>query len=282
MQIEQLRVSLTAQPVTAESLPPDITRDWLLPDGRARLQVVPKPATRHSAVLRRFVDEVNAVAPDAGGAAVIFEATSETIIHAFRSAALTALVAIAQSSCSALRRIVDAALVVAPLLLSALITVVVMVLRRSTLNYANIIALPVLHGVGVSFNVYFVMNWRMRPHLGARLSHGPGDPLLGAHHRHRLRRIGAVAPSRHRQHGAIAADQPQLHPHRQPCVHSGAAGLGAGTGCCRTLGRDAGAAGIITAPRSASGRSQRVANDQPRAEREELRPCSGRIPKRAM
>ncbi len=41
----QLRVALTAQPVTAESLPPEITRDWLLPDGRARPQVVPKPAT---------------------------------------------------------------------------------------------------------------------------------------------------------------------------------------------------------------------------------------------
>ncbi len=162
MQIEQLRVSLTAQPVTAGSLPPDITRDWLLPDGRARLQVVPKPATRDSAALRRFVDQVKAVAPDAGGAAVIFEATGETIVHAFRTAALTAVAAIALILLIALRRIVDAALVVAPLLLSALATVVVIVVLRSTLNYANIIALPVLQGVGVSFNVYFIMNWRMR------------------------------------------------------------------------------------------------------------------------
>ena len=29
-----------------------------------------------------------------------------------------------------------------------------------SLNYANIIALPLLLGVGVSFNIYFVMNWR--------------------------------------------------------------------------------------------------------------------------
>jgi predicted RND superfamily exporter protein len=28
------------------------------------------------------------------------------------------------------------------------------------LNFANIIALPLLLGVGVSFNIYFVMNWR--------------------------------------------------------------------------------------------------------------------------
>jgi len=48
----------------------------------------------------------------------------------------------------------------APLLLSSLMTVVVIVLLPLLLNYANIIALPLLLGVGVSFNIYFVMNWR--------------------------------------------------------------------------------------------------------------------------
>ena len=59
-----------------------------------------------------------------------------------------------------LRRVLDAALVMAPLLLSALMTVVVAVLLPLPLNFANIIALPLLLGVGVSFNIYFVMNWR--------------------------------------------------------------------------------------------------------------------------
>jgi uncharacterized protein len=59
-----------------------------------------------------------------------------------------------------LRRVLDAALVLAPLLLSALLTVLAMVALSLPLNYANIIALPLLLGVGVSFNIYFVMNWR--------------------------------------------------------------------------------------------------------------------------
>ena len=70
------------------------------------------------------------------------------------------LVAIAVILALTLRRVVDVALVMAPLLLSALLTVVVAVLLGLSLNFANIIALPVLLGVGVSFNVYFVMNWR--------------------------------------------------------------------------------------------------------------------------
>ncbi len=160
MLLEQLRTALTAQPVSVEALPAELSRDWLLPDGRARIQVVPTPATQDSDVLRRFVDQVVAVAPNAGGAAIAFEATGGTIVDAFRTAALTAIAAIALILLISLRRILDSALVLAPLLLSSLITVVVVVATGSSLNYANIIALPLLLGVGVSFNIYFVMNWR--------------------------------------------------------------------------------------------------------------------------
>jgi predicted RND superfamily exporter protein len=160
MQIEQLRTALNAQPITAETLPLEIARDWFLPDGRARLQAVPTKAAQDSDQLRRFVQQVLAIAPDAGGAAVIFESTAATIIDAFRMAAMTAIGAIAVILLIALRRTADAALVMAPLLLSALGTVVIIIMVGSTLNYANIIALPLLLGVGVSFNIYFVMNWR--------------------------------------------------------------------------------------------------------------------------
>jgi predicted RND superfamily exporter protein len=91
---------------------------------------------------------------------VTIEATSATIIGAFRSAAILAVLAIAVILMIALRRPRDAGLVLAPLLMSAALTVLVMVLLPLPLNFANIIALPLLLGVGVSFNIYFVMNWR--------------------------------------------------------------------------------------------------------------------------
>ena len=100
------------------------------------------------------------VAPDAGGTAVTIEATSDTIVGAFRDAAIYAVLAIAVILGVALRRLRDVALVLAPLMLSALLTLLVAVLLPLPLNFANIIALPLLLGVGVSFNIYFVMNWR--------------------------------------------------------------------------------------------------------------------------
>jgi uncharacterized protein len=98
------------------------------------------------------------VASDASGTAVTVVATSDTIVGAFRSAAVAAILAIAVILVVALRRLRDAALILAPLLLSATLTVLVMALLPLPLNYANIIALPLLLGVGVSFNIYFVMN----------------------------------------------------------------------------------------------------------------------------
>ena len=159
-ELDQLRMALQAQPVSLQNIPPTLARDWVLPDGRARLQVVPNSKARSTTGLAKFVDEVSTVAPDAGGAAVTIEATSATIVGSFRSAAISALIAIAVILFVALRRPLDVSLVLAPLLLSSLMTVVAIVLLQLLLNYANIIALPLLLGVGVSFNIYFVMNWR--------------------------------------------------------------------------------------------------------------------------
>jgi hopanoid biosynthesis associated RND transporter like protein HpnN len=159
-ELDRLRSALQAAPVTEASIPPDVSRDWLLPDGRVRVQATAKAIAQGSQGLHQFVAQITAVEPDAGGSAVTIVATSDTIISAFRTAAIGALVAIAVILLVALRRVVDAALVLAPLLFSALLTALLAVLLPLPLNFANIIALPLLLGVGVSFNIYFVMNWR--------------------------------------------------------------------------------------------------------------------------
>ncbi len=159
-QLDQLRQMLTAHAVTQEDVPPSIRRDYLLPDGRAIVSIHPKAGMDSNAELRRYVNEITRVAPDAGGPAVEVVESAATMVHAFVFAALSAIGMIAVILLVALRRVLDVALVLAPLLLSALMTVILIVLVPEQLNFANIIALPLLLGVGVSFNIYFVMNWR--------------------------------------------------------------------------------------------------------------------------
>ncbi len=101
---------LSAGPVTLTDIPPDLARDWVLPDGtRAHPGAWRKPATQSSAGLRAFVDQVTRVAPEAGGSAVTIEATSATIIGAFRDGRDLAVVAIAVILLVVLRRPRDVA-----------------------------------------------------------------------------------------------------------------------------------------------------------------------------
>lgn len=161
-QLDRLRQALEAGPVTEADIPEDIRRDWVAPDGRAKLQVMPKPEARAGKALHRFVDQVETLAPDAGGAAVVITGSAAAVIGAFRTAAILALLASAILLIVTLKHFLDMGLVLMPLVISSLLTVVGAVLLPLPLNFANIIALPLLLGVGVSFNVYFVMNWRAR------------------------------------------------------------------------------------------------------------------------
>ena len=133
-------------------------QDGRVQDGRVRVQVSAKPEGRDAAGLHRFVEQVRGVAPGAGGSAVTITETAATIVGAFRTAAIGAVVAIAVLLLIIVRRPRDVALVMGALLASALLTVPVAVLLPLPLNFANIVALPLLLGVGVSFNIYFVLN----------------------------------------------------------------------------------------------------------------------------
>jgi hypothetical protein len=78
----------------------------------------------------------------------------------FVEAGIIAVVAITVLLIIVLRRLREVAVVIAPLLLAALLTLAMTVALGMPLNYANIIALPLLLGIGVAFDIYFVMNWR--------------------------------------------------------------------------------------------------------------------------
>src|SRR5207237_10277259 len=58
------------------------------------------------------------------------------------------------------RRLTDVRLTRVPLLLATVVTLELCVVLRLPLNFANIIALPLLLGVGVAFKIYYIMAWR--------------------------------------------------------------------------------------------------------------------------
>ena len=110
--------------------------------------------------MRHFVEAVTAVAPNATGEAIGIQKAGDTIVNAFIQAAILALASIALLLWITLKRASDVALTLFPLLLACVVTLELCVIFDMPLNFANIIALPLLLGVGVAFKIYYIMAWR--------------------------------------------------------------------------------------------------------------------------
>lgn len=159
-QLDRLRDALDAHRVTLADVPGDLRQDWLLNDGSARVQALPTPGVKDGHAMRNWVKGALKAVPQSTGSAVYILKASDTITSAFEVAAYSAFAAITLILALALRRIPDVVLVMTPLLISSLLTALALRMSGMSLNFANIIALPLLLGVGVSFNIYFIMNWR--------------------------------------------------------------------------------------------------------------------------
>jgi predicted RND superfamily exporter protein len=81
-------------------------------------------------------------------------------VRAFIEAGIWAMLSIGLLLWIVLRRIGDVLLTLIPLLLAGVVTLQICVLIGMPLNFANIIALPLLLGVGVAFKIYYIMAWR--------------------------------------------------------------------------------------------------------------------------
>lgn len=158
--LDMLRDALQAGPVTIETLPDELRRNWVTEDGRARIEISPKGDVRDNGVVRRFAQATLAVSPDVTGSPITILESGRTVVNAFKTAGFAALVTITLLLAVILRRVRDIFLVLAPLLLAGLLTAGTMVVAGMPLNFANIIALPLLLGIGVAFDIYFVTNWR--------------------------------------------------------------------------------------------------------------------------
>jgi hopanoid biosynthesis associated RND transporter like protein HpnN len=158
--LDDVGQSLKAERVSRASLPSDLVRDWVAPDGRVRIEIWPKGDTNDNATIVRFARAVQAARPDATGEAVGSTEWGSTIVEAFAEAAALALLSIAILLWIVLRRLTDVLVTLTPLLVAGIVTLEICALARFQLNYANIIALPVLLGIGVAFKIYYVTAWR--------------------------------------------------------------------------------------------------------------------------
>ena len=160
LSLEQLRMAIKPGRVTVQTIPPDVASAWVASDGRARVQALPRGDPDDTAVLRRFVTALLPIAPESTGPAVLLYEAANTIVRAFIQAGIFALTAIAILLYVTLRRTIDVLLTLVPLIVAGIVTLEICVIIDLPLNFANVIALPLLLGIGVAFKIYYIMAWR--------------------------------------------------------------------------------------------------------------------------
>ena len=170
-QVKRIDTALQAQPIDAKDLPPDLVRDTVAPDGRVRVDAYPKhDLGRDDKELQRFADSATNALPEASGIAVTTVESARVVVKSFREALAGAALAITVLLLVLWRRVSDTAIAMAPLLLSAAVLAAIGVIFNLPFNFANVLVLPALLGIGIDSGIHLVHRWR---HMA-----GESDPLL--------------------------------------------------------------------------------------------------------
>jgi hypothetical protein len=163
--VERLRDQFNADYVDADALPDALKRRYVSTDGKWRVDILPKEDVRDHVKLKEFVRSVEAELPSVSGGAVQTQKAGEVVAASMLEAGAIAFGVIAIFLFAMLRRIDEILLMLFPLALAAILTTATGVLINVPFNYANVIVLPLLLGIGIDSGVHIVMQKRHAAHV---------------------------------------------------------------------------------------------------------------------
>lgn len=154
--MQRLSISLTAQAYNLEDLPPYITDHWQSKTGLYKIMITPEKNLNIASHREAFVNDVQSIDNSVSGLPIIDKASGDAIILSFVEAFACAFAAIVVLMLIITKNIRDTLLMIGSLLLATLLTGAVNVLLNNPFNFANIIALPLLMGMGVDSGIHVV------------------------------------------------------------------------------------------------------------------------------
>ena len=199
--IEAMAVAFSASEVGITTLPASVRDRYISQDGHLRLEVFPTGNISDQVRMRAFSDAVLQVAPQATGSPVEVTGAADVVVEAMLQATAIAGLLIALVLLISLRRPIDVMLVLLPILLAGTLTLASTVWLGTPFNFANVIVLPLLIGLGVAGGVHLVVRSRIsRADLGLFETNTPRAVLLSA-----LTTIGSFASLATSSHRGMAS-----------------------------------------------------------------------------
>ena len=159
----RLATGLTARPFVRADLPPELAARYVNAAGQELIEIAPAENVADREAAERFVASVRAVVPNATGLPVVYEEAAATVVRSFQLAFAYAFAMVFLLLFAFLRRLGDIVLVVLPIVFASAVTAAVTVWLGIPFNFANIITLPLLVGIGVDNGIHLVHRMRTEP-----------------------------------------------------------------------------------------------------------------------
>lgn len=151
-----LRDGLTATEFGIDDIPDEVRSQWLGNDWTYRVLVLPEQDLNNPDYLKTFVNDILKTYPNSFGLPIGDVTSGQAIVAAFVQAFSGALAMIVLLLLVLTRCLKTTLLIVIPLLLAAMLTGACNVLLNNPFNFANIIVLPLLLGMGVDSGIHIV------------------------------------------------------------------------------------------------------------------------------
>ena len=161
--LTSLRRSLNAEHVTLANLPAALVDRWHNGKDKYLIEVYPRENIENNDAMRRFVTQIRAADDRIVGPPVVNIEASDAVVEAFQQAFLYAFIAITILLLFLLDRKSDAIYIIVPLVIAAISTGGISVLLNIPFNFANIIALPLILGIGVDSGIHILHRFRTAP-----------------------------------------------------------------------------------------------------------------------
>lgn len=156
----RLSAMLQMDEVSAETLPEALANRYRSASGAYLVEVLPKADIRDALVRGAFVRDVQAEMAEATGAPAQIEGAATTVAQAMIQAVLIAGIGAALLALITLRSVFLTAAIVLPVGLAGAVCMAASVVLNMPFNYANVIVLPLIIGIGMDTGIHLALRTR--------------------------------------------------------------------------------------------------------------------------
>ncbi len=158
--LNRLNMLMEATAVDLSQLPQDLVSRYISDNKKYRIQVFPRDDLRDIENLQNFVASILHIAPEATDQPVTILESGKTIVSAFRNASILAFILITLFLRIVMKSWLEVLLVMTPLLLALYYTMTLAALMNISFNFANIIVVPLILGIGVDSSIHVVHRFK--------------------------------------------------------------------------------------------------------------------------